>query len=46
MRQKQTHEWKHKVTGLRKQWIPLDKIDEYEQIPIIHEDDSRLTGDK
>ena len=46
MRRKQTHEWKHKVTGLRKRWIPLDKIDEYEQIQIIHEDDSRLIGDK
>lgn len=42
MRRKQTHQWKHKVTGEKKTWIPLEDIDEYDTVEILHEDDSRL----
>tara|TARA_R100000908_G_scaffold1692_1_gene1282 strand:- start:4851 stop:4991 length:141 start_codon:yes stop_codon:yes gene_type:complete len=42
MRRKQTHQWKHKITGEKKIWIPLESIDEYETIEMPHEDDSRL----
>ena len=36
MRRKQTHQWKHKVTGEKKTWIPLEDIDEYDTVEILH----------
>jgi hypothetical protein len=42
MRRRQTHQWKHKVTGEKKLWIPLENINDYDKVEVVHEDDSRL----
>jgi len=45
MRHRQTHEWKHKITGEKKQWIPLESISEYDAVEIVRKDDSRLSDE-
>jgi len=42
MKRRQTHQWKHKVTGEKKLWISLENINDYDKIEIVREDDSRL----